>query len=125
MSNPLENRRLILCESHPPQQCILCDRLLPESVERRLMMINAQGEAVVCPGPVQLCSGCEAVYVHQLYYSKVASNFEFDPYTLVGFVDFELLPPEQRDKPLGEDPDMPIPLFEFVAVQALQKAKFD
>lgn len=123
--NPLENRRLILCEASPPNHCIMCEKPLPAKEERHFMMINIDGEAVVCPGPVQLCEHCEAAYVHEQYYSHVASKFEFDPYTLVGFVDMDSLTPEQRNQPLGEDPDQEIPLKEFIAVQALKPAKFN
>jgi hypothetical protein len=123
--NPLAERRLILCETQPPPRCILCDSHLPKAEQCQVMLINAEGEAVVCPGPVQLCQKCEGAYVNETYYAQVARNFEFDPYTLVGFVDLNQLPPEARDKPLGEDPNVPIPLYEFVAMQALQKAQFD
>ncbi|PKL75925.1 MAG: hypothetical protein CVV27_12875 [Candidatus Melainabacteria bacterium HGW-Melainabacteria-1] len=122
--HPLANRRLVLCQQHPPTHCVHCEQIMPAKTDQRLMMINAIGEAVVCPGPVQLCAGCDAVYVHETYYSGIAAEFGFDPYTLVGFIDLELLPESQRDQPIGEDPTVPIPLLEFTAVQLLQQAKF-
>lgn len=88
-------------------------------------MIDAQGEAGVIPGPVQLCQGCDAVYVHEVHYGAIAREFGFDPYTLIGFIDLNLLPEDQRDQPIGEDPDAEIPLLEFTAVQLLQQARFD
>lgn len=124
-SNKLENRRLVMCEDPPPVRCVNCDKILPEPVTESMMMINAEGEAVVCGGPVRLCEGCESAYVHQAHFTQVASQFGFDPYALVGFLDFDSLPEDKRHIPLGEDPDTPIPLLDFSGMQSLQRAKFD
>lgn len=122
--NRLENRKLILCEQTPPDNCVHCEKPLPDPEQQSLMMINAEGEAVICTGPVRLCDHCSSVYAFEGYYAEIASRFEFDPFAMVGFIDYELLPPEQRDL-IGEDEDIPMPLLEFTGMQALQKARFD
>ncbi len=124
-SSKLENRRLVMCEDKPPERCVNCEKHLPEAVTESMMMINAQGEAIVCGGPVFLCEGCDSAYVHEPHYSAIAARFEFNPYALVGFLDFDRLPEDKRNQPLGEDPDAEIPLVEFTGMQNLQRAKFD
>lgn len=121
--NRLESRRLILCEQMPPDQCVHCEHFLPESEQQSLMMINAEGEAGICSGPVRICANCPTVYAYEAYYNGIARRLEFDPYALVGFIDYELLPPDKRDQ-IGEDPDL-MPLLEFTSMQALQKARFE
>ena len=125
MNERYHNKRLILCEQLVPTHCVQCDAHLAGSQTVKLMMIDAQGEAVVCSGPVHFCPGCDAVYALDTYYRAVAERFGFDPFALVGFLDMEMLPPERRDEPLGEDPELEIPLVEFVAMQSLRAAKFD
>lgn len=120
----LIDRRLILCEQLPPDRCVNCEQPLAETEQQSLMMINTAGEAVICSGPIRLCPGCPAVYAHDAHYAEIARRFEFDPYALVGFIDYELLPPDQRDQ-IGEDPDLPMPLLEFTGMQSLKKARFE
>lgn len=121
--NRLEQRRLILCEQTPPDVCVSCEKPLPDPESQSLMLINAEGEAVICTGPVRLCASCPAVYAFEAYYAEIANRFGFDPFALVGFIDYDLLPPDKRDQ-LGEDEELPMPLLEFTAMQSLQKARF-
>lgn len=121
----LQNRRMIFCASGIPAKCVHCDASLPSSDVVEMMMINSEGEAVVTPGPVVFCSGCEDVYAEENYYTDVAARFDFNPYSLVGFIDMSLLPEERREQPLGEDAEMNLPLVEFSALQALRPAKLD
>ncbi|MEZ0369594.1 MAG: hypothetical protein ACAI44_10945 [Candidatus Sericytochromatia bacterium] len=125
MNERLQERRLIMCQEALPARCVHCELHLPAPQQQSMMMINIEGEAVVCTGPVSFCTGCDAAYVEDAYYAGVAQRFEFDPYTLVGFIDYELLPPDKRDIPIGEDPEQPVPLVEFKAMQALKKASFE
>ena len=116
---------MIFCESVIPQKCVHCESILPEADAVDMMMINSEGEAVVTPGPVIFCTGCLDVYAEEAYYSDVAAKFQFNPYSLVGFIDVSALPEEKRFQPLGEDPDADVPLVEFSSLQALRDAKFD
>lgn len=118
----LQDRQLIMCEAQPPEECVLCEHELPQAVQRALMMINAEGEAVVCQGPCWLCAHCSSAYVEEPYFSRIASQFQYDPYALVGFLDLSQIPEDKQHLPLGEDPDQPIPLLEFTGVQSLGKA---
>lgn len=124
--NPLlSEREFIFCEGQLPVRCLHCESYLEPPGQYSLMMINEQGEAVVCQGPVVLCPGCKAAYAQEAHYARIAQQFEFNPYLLVGFMDLDAIPEDQRDQPLGEDPDAELPLLEFASFQPLRKAQFD
>lgn len=125
MNDRLQDRDFLLCEEAPPQQCIECDVLLPDSETFPLMMINETGEAVVCNGPVVLCTRCRNAYAQESFFSRVAMQFQFNPYLLVGFIDLEQIPEDKRHLPLGEDPDLPVPLVEFASFKAMRPASFE
>ena len=125
MNDKLQDRDFLLCEEVTPQQCVECDTLLPDSQTFPLMMINETGEAVVCNGPVVLCTRCRAAYAQEDFFSRVAMQFQFNPYLLVGFIDLDQLPEDKRNQPLGEDPNAPVPLVEFASFKAMRPASFE
>lgn len=119
----LRNRQAIVCSVELPQRCVLCDWHMSEPQDERLMMINETGEAVVCILPCYFCEHCSAVYVEEKKLSHIANLFQMNPYAVVGFLDYSHIPPEKHDLPLGEDPDLLIPLVEFTGVSPLQAAE--
>lgn len=119
----LQDREAILVLVDMPSACVRCSRALDIRHES-LMMINETGEAIVCNGPAHFCSHCPVVYLPEKHYSGVAKLFEMNPYTLVGFLDLNALPEEERNQPLGEG-DGPIPLCEFTSLQPLQQLKIE
>ena len=125
MNERLQDRDFLLCERIPPQSCIECDALLPDSETLPLMMINQTGEGVVCNGPVILCARCKAAYGQEDFFGQVARQFQFNPYLLVGFMDLSQIPEDKRHLPIGEDPDIPVPLVEFASFKAMQTASFE
>ena len=125
MNERLQDRNFLLCEEAPPQQCVECDVLLPDSQTFPLMMINETGEAVICNGPVVLCSRCRNAYAQEDFFSRVAMQFQFNPYLLVGFIDMDQIPEDKRNQPLGADPDVPVPLVEFASFKAMRPASFE
>jgi len=125
MTPELQQRLMILCEQDVPMRCVQCDAFLPAAAEPSLMMINEAGEAVVCTGPVSFCTGCQAAYAPEKHYQAIAAEFDFNPFSLVGFLDLAQLPEAQRTQALGEDPEQDIPLVEFQSLEALRTASFD
>jgi hypothetical protein len=115
----LENRRAIISSAGIPERCVLCEHTLAAPEQARYMMINAEGEAVVCQQQTWFCEHCPPIYLDEKALNHVAELFEYDPYALVGFIDDSQIPADKRDLPLGEDPDLPVPLVEFSAVQPL------
>lgn len=118
-----EDRQMILCAQDLPVRCVHCDRHLPERQNPSLMMINAEGEAVVCSGPVVFCTQCPAAYAPESHFAAIAASYQFNPYSLVGFLDWSLLPEDQRQQEL--DSEAEIPLVPFASMDALQPARFD
>jgi hypothetical protein len=121
----LLDRQAIISTVGIPERCILCDKALAEAQDQRMMMINESGEAVVCILPTHFCENCPAIYLEEAALNHVATLFEFNPYAVVGFLDYSQIPAEKHDLPLGEDPDLPVPLVEFVSVQPLQAAQLN
>ncbi len=125
MREDLKERDMILCEIEIPKSCVNCDSFLPAEQHESLMMINPEGEAVVCQGPVVFCPKCKHSYASEAYFLKIANDFGFNPFLLVGFMDLDQIPEDKRHLQLGEDPSLPIPLMDFGSCQALKKASFE
>jgi len=124
MRKELNERDLILCEVAIPKNCVNCDAILQAAKQESLMMINTEGEAVVCQGPITFCTWSHA-YALESYFLKIANDFGFNPFMLVGFMDLDQIPEDKRHLQLGEDPSLPIPLIDFKSCQALKKASFE
>jgi hypothetical protein len=121
----LKQRQAIVSTVGIPQHCILCNKHLNDPQDERLMMINESGEAVVCVLPCHFCGNCPAVYLEESALNHVATLFEMNPYAVVGFLDYSQIPIDKQDLPLGEDPDLPVPLVEFTSVMPLQAAQLN
>ncbi|PIQ23278.1 hypothetical protein COW36_08020 [bacterium (Candidatus Blackallbacteria) CG17_big_fil_post_rev_8_21_14_2_50_48_46] len=122
-SERLCDRQAIISSVGIPEQCVLCEKPLPLAEEARFMMINETGDAVVCVLPTHFCEHCSAIYLEEAALNHVAQLFEFNPYAVVGFLDYSQIPEDKQHLPLGEDPDLPVPLVEFSSVQPLQAAR--
>lgn len=123
--NPLENRQAVISSVGIPERCVHCDHLLEAPQEASLMMINETGEAVVCSQRTWFCGHCPAIYLEEASLNHVAQLFEYNPYAVVGFIDYAQIPEDKRHLPLGEDPDLPVPLLEFNSVQPLQAGRLN
>lgn len=123
MKHSLAHRQAIISQVGIPERCVCCDQRVKPPQVVTVMIINAQGEAAVCDQLAWFCAHCPALYFEEASLNQVAELFAYNPYAVVGLIDYQQLPADKRHVPLGEDPDLPIPLLEFTSVQPLQAGR--
>ncbi len=94
----------------------------PLKTERHAYLLMLKNDEEISPFIVgneggHFCPNCPVVVLEKEIFTKFAgiadSSNDSEAYTITGIIDFDKIPKEKREIPLGED-DNPIPLVEFL-----------
>lgn len=125
MTSTYQGTIAVICYEALPTDCIECGATSFEEQELSFLMINPEGEGIICQNHAHICQGCPRMYLPNAQFHHTAKLFEYDPYAIVGVIDLAIWPKEKQTLPIEPDENGQLPLVEFEKIEALRPAQID